>query len=96
MQALCPGFTVTDFHRRLGYDTGSDFFNNFMSAEFVVRESLRDFRKGRVVSVPGWKYKILVAVPRFLPRRLYYALVSRVRRSQRSRGGAPIEGIAKG
>jgi uncharacterized protein len=96
VQALCPGFTVTDFHRRLGYDTGSDFFKDFMSAEFVVRTSLRDFRKGKVVSVPGWKYRVLINTPRFLPRRLYYALVTWVRRSQRLRGGAPIAGLEKG
>lgn len=95
VQALCPGFTITEFHRRLGYDTGSAFFKGFMSAEFVVRESLRDFAKGKVVSVPGWRYKLLVHIPRILPRRLYYAAVARTRRSQRRRGGAPIEGMER-
>jgi hypothetical protein len=67
-----------------------------MKAEFVVRTSLRDLRRGKVVSVPGWKYRILVVVPRFLPRRMYYALVAWVRRSLRARGGAPIDSMERG
>jgi len=75
VQVLCPGFTRSDFHSRLGYDTSGDFFRNFMSAEAVVDKSLRDLRKGIVVSIPGLRYKIAAFVPHLLPRRLYYWIV---------------------
>lgn len=75
VQALCPGFTRSDFHSRLGYDTSGDFFKHFMSAEEVVDKSLRDLHKGIVVSIPGLRYKIAAFVPHLLPRRLYYWIV---------------------
>lgn len=76
LQALCPGFTISDFHGRLGYDTSGDFFKRFMTAEDVVDRSLRDLGRGKVVCVPGVKYRFgLVFVPRLIPRRLFYRLV---------------------
>jgi hypothetical protein len=75
VQVLCPGFTRSDFHSRLGHDTSGDFFRHFMSAEAVVHKSLHDLRKGIVVSIPGLRYKIAAFVPHLLPRRLYYWIV---------------------
>lgn len=86
LQALCPGFTRSDFHSRLGYDTSGEFFRNFMSAEEVVDKSLRDLRKGIVVSIPGLRYKIAAFVPHLLPRRLYYWIVLKTRGRRGSLG----------
>jgi short-subunit dehydrogenase len=91
VQALCPGFTVTDFHRRMGYDTTAEFFKNFMSAEEVVSTSLRDLEKGKVVSIPGMKYKLAALLSRYLPRRLMYVGASSVRRRQHAEGGLPVK-----
>lgn len=61
-QALCPGFTYTEFH-----DVG-DFedFNRdkipkamWMESETVVRKSLRALKRGKVVYVPGTVNKIV-------------------------------------
>ncbi len=87
VQALCPGFTITDFHRRLGYDTTAEFFRGFMTADVVVDASLRDLEKGKVVSIPGVRYKLAVAVSRFLPRRMMYRAAGEVRKWQRAAGG---------
>ena len=75
VQSLCPGFTISDFHRRMGLDTTGDFFRGFMSAEEVVETSLRDLQKGKVISIPGLKYKLAARVPGFLPRPLFYRVV---------------------
>jgi short-subunit dehydrogenase len=75
VQALCPGFTTTDFHRRMGVDTSHHSFRRFMTAEKVVRASLKGLRKGSVLCVPGIQYKIAVLAVRVFPRPLYYAIV---------------------
>jgi uncharacterized protein len=87
LQALCPGFTRSDFHSRLGYDTSGDFFKHFMSAEEVVDISLRDLRRGVIVSVPGLRYKVAAFVPHLLPRRLYYWIVLKRHEYRRNTGG---------
>jgi hypothetical protein len=46
-----------------------------MSAEEVVEISLRDLRRGKIVSIPGLQYKVAAFLPRLLPRRLYYWIV---------------------
>jgi short-subunit dehydrogenase len=74
VQVLCPGFTISDFHKKLGYDTSGTFFRSFMSAEKVVDTSLRALKRGKVVCIPGLKYKIAAFVPRIIPRSLMYFL----------------------
>ena len=76
-QTLCPGFTLSDFHTKLGYATNDPRFAGFMSAEKVVEISLRDLAKGRVVSVPGLQYKLAAVLAPILPRRLLYWLASK-------------------
>lgn len=63
VQALCPGFTRTEFHH-------TDEFKKhkarrypgflWMSAEEVVRQSLEALGNGQVVVVPGLLYRALV------------------------------------
>ena len=78
VQVLCPGYTATEFHARLGYDTSGAFFRNFMSAEEVVDISLRYLHKGKVVCIPGLKYRLAVLLPHLIPRPLLYKLTLRV------------------
>jgi short-subunit dehydrogenase len=80
-QALCPGFTRSEFHRRMQAppDQVPDFM--WMSAASVVRASLRSLdRRGPVVCVPGLRYKVLVCLIRLLPRRAIGWVASRRRR----------------
>ncbi|MFC0115529.1 SDR family NAD(P)-dependent oxidoreductase [Kibdelosporangium aridum] len=67
VMALIPGFTRTEFHDRAGDEKQT--FPNFMwlSAEQVVNECMTDLAHGRVRSIPGWQYKVLVGVTRLLP-----------------------------
>jgi uncharacterized protein len=68
-QALCPGFTRTEFHQRMQVRTEDQPSFSWLSASGVVGESLRSLdRGGPVVCVPGLGYKALVPLIRVLPR----------------------------
>ena len=67
--AVCPGFVHTNFHERLGLPPGEEGISDWMwlDAPTVVRESLRDAARGKAVSIPSLRYKVLVALVRVLP-----------------------------
>jgi uncharacterized protein len=78
VQALCPGFTRTEFHQRMGPGTGDRPRLLWMSAESVVRASLRQLdRRGPVICVPGLRYRLLLAALHLVPRRLLGRLTGR-------------------
>jgi len=79
--AVCPGFTHTNFHERMGMEPGREGVPGWMwlDARDVVAESLRDVARGKSVSVPSVRYKALVALTRVLPDRLVVATASRGR-----------------
>jgi len=80
VQALCPGYTHTEFHDVLKVDRSKIMTPGWwMTAEDVVAESLRGFSEGRLLVIPGWRYRAVVAFTRLLPRRLMLAAVARVR-----------------
>lgn len=70
VQALCPGFTYSEFHERAGMNHASIPKSLWLTAEFVVAESLRGFDRGQTVVVPGWRYKVIVVLMRTFPGRL--------------------------
>ncbi|MFI6821233.1 SDR family NAD(P)-dependent oxidoreductase [Micromonospora sp. NPDC050187] len=74
VMALCPGFTRTEFHQRAGIDISSMPGWIWLDADAVIDEGLRDLRKGRLVSVPDWKYKLAVVALRHTPQRLLHRL----------------------
>lgn len=91
LQALCPGFTTTDFHGRIGMTIHPSLRRHFMAPEPVVERSLRDLARGKVVSIPGVRNRLAAFVARSLPRPLWYALVRRF-----SMKGRRLRGIVDG
>jgi hypothetical protein len=79
--ALCPGFTHTNFHERMGLAPGHEGVPAFMwlDARDVVREGLRDAARGRAVSIPSLRYKAIVAVAGLLPSALTSGVARRGR-----------------
>ncbi|WP_329570005.1 SDR family NAD(P)-dependent oxidoreductase [Kitasatospora sp. NBC_01266] len=65
--ALCPGFTRTEFHQRAGMGTKNVPSWAWLAADRVVDEALRDLARGRSLSVPSKRYKLVVAIARLLP-----------------------------
>lgn len=67
--AVLPGFIRTSFHERLGVERPGPGWV-WLSAQQVVAASLRDARRGKVVSIPGASYGLAARIARFVPRSL--------------------------
>jgi short-subunit dehydrogenase len=67
IQALCPGFTYTEFHDAMGVDRAKIAKPLWMTAEFVVDESLKALEKRQLFVIPGRKYRWGVALASLLP-----------------------------
>ena len=76
VQALCPGFTVTEFHDTLGVDRGQIPAWLWMSSEEIVDGSLRGLERNKVVVIPGRKYRAAATLMKHLP----WAIARRLRR----------------
>lgn len=67
VQALCPGFTITEFHDAMGVNRANIPSFLWLQADRVVRDSLRGFDRGKVIVIPGKRYQALVMFLRHLP-----------------------------
>jgi short-subunit dehydrogenase len=65
VQALCPGFTYTEFHDVINMDRKIVPKFMWISADRVVSTSLKALPRGRVIVVPGWQYRLIVALAHF-------------------------------
>jgi len=75
VQALTPGFTVTEFHSRLGADFAAEQ-QRWMRPDELVDLSLKALGKGKVVYIPGMKRRLLLKTVHALPRRFYYRMMN--------------------
>lgn len=75
VQALCPGYTLTEFHDVLNLDrkTMSPRWM-WLNAERVVDDSLKGLERGKLIVVPGLPYKVAVALLTTMPNWLRVAL----------------------
>ena len=85
VQALCPGYVITDFHEKIGLDP-DEFYQKSglmraLTPEYTVRQSLVDLRQGKIVSVPGWNYRLIIMLLRRLPLNWLY---TRARKGDKS------------
>lgn len=80
VQALCPGFTHTEFHARMDFDQrGAAPAWMWLSADDVVETSLRQYESnGPVICIPGAQYKAIVFLARHLPLWVKQLLTQRV------------------
>lgn len=74
IMALLPGFTRTEFLDRAGVDLANLPEWTWLRAEHVVATALRDLNRGRYVSVPSLRYKVVAWGLRHLPRPLLLPL----------------------
>jgi uncharacterized protein len=80
VQALCPGYTRSEFHDALGMDRKLIADSLWMSAEEVVAESLAGLDRGKLVVVPGWRYRLLAFLLKHAPRWLLQPIAVRQQR----------------
>jgi short-subunit dehydrogenase len=83
MQALCPGFTYTEFHDVARMDRKVIPGPMWLRAENVVAESLRGLDRGKLFVVPGWMYKLIVGLVPALPRIIRDPIILRYSRRRR-------------
>jgi short-subunit dehydrogenase len=69
LMALCPGAVKTEFNARAGIPDALTPNWRWITAEAVVNSALRDLRRGRRVSIPTLRYKLLALLLRHLPHR---------------------------
>ncbi|OHV04614.1 SDR family NAD(P)-dependent oxidoreductase [Mycobacterium talmoniae] len=74
VHAVCPGFVHTEFHQRAGIDMAAMPSFLWLEVDDVVRESLADIARGKVISIPGVQYKAITTAGRMVPRTLVRAV----------------------
>ena len=77
IQALCPGFTDTEFHSRQGIAHSDSYLKRklfWKSPQQVVDKSLQSLNKKSVICIPGYFNRILYRINKLLPRTFYYKL----------------------
>jgi uncharacterized protein len=71
VQALCPGFTYSEFHDAMGVSrkalAGSSLW---MRPEYVVDQSLEGLGRRKLFVIPGWHYRLLTAILSKMPAAL--------------------------
>ncbi|OSC38114.1 SDR family NAD(P)-dependent oxidoreductase [Mycobacterium decipiens] len=78
VHAVCPGYVRTEFHGRAGVDVADVPSFAWLEVDDVVRESLADIARGKVISIPSIRYKCLAATGRLAPRGLFRAATGRL------------------
>jgi short-subunit dehydrogenase len=77
VSVLCPGPTESNFSRVARGDRGREFKTPKMSSLAVAIAGHRAFRRDQCICVPGVSNKMLVNLPRILPRAVVRKLVGR-------------------
>ncbi len=71
VQALCPGFTHSEFHARMRVDKGNIPSWLWLSPESVVDASLAACANGGpAVLIPTWRYRVITALAQWVPHAL--------------------------
>jgi short-subunit dehydrogenase len=80
LMALCPGFVRTEFHERAGMGTDNIPGWMWLDADKLVATALVDLSRGKSLSVPDPRYKVLMGVVKVTPRALLGGVTSRTGR----------------
>jgi uncharacterized protein len=68
VQALCPGYTYSEFHHRINLDPARVASPGWWhTAEDVVEQSIDGLSKRKLFVIPGWRYRVLTALVTRVP-----------------------------
>lgn len=79
VSALCPGLTWSEFHDVTGTRQQMAKLPRWvwLDPDEVVREAIDAVERGRVLAIPGWRYRLAYALYRHLPDRMLLGLMRR-------------------
>ena len=71
--SVCPGYTITNFHRASGVQDEMDRVPSFMKKEAVriAKEAVNATLKGEKICIPTRTYKVIVFLLKLLPHSLF-------------------------
>lgn len=82
--ALCPGFTYSEFHDVTGTRARMRVSPTmWLQAADVARAGIDGNERGKVLVVPGWRYRLMHAIVKLLPHRLAMGLMAKNSRKVR-------------
>ena len=70
ISCLCPGTVKTEFLDKAGIKKKEISKNNMMTAKEVARLAYRDFNRGKLIIIPGFKNKLIIGINKIIPRSL--------------------------
>ncbi len=85
VQALCPGFTYSEFHDVLGIDRSTIPASWWLEAEYVVNRSLEGLERGELFVIPSFRYRNLVRLIRLAPDGMRRRLTLKYARRRRAK-----------
>ncbi len=82
--AVLPGWVSTEWHERAGVRTSTIPDWLWITPEQVARTAMRDVERGRVISIPTVRYRIIGWIARYLPRRTIRGISARLASRRRA------------
>lgn len=70
ISCLCPGLVRTSFQEKSGIKKKESAKKALMTPKEVAKIAYKDFKKGKLIIIPGFKNKIIIIVNKFMPRSL--------------------------
>ncbi|MBT2507119.1 SDR family oxidoreductase [Streptomyces sp. ISL-98] len=80
LMALCPGFVRTEFHERAGMGTDNIPGWMWLDADKLVAAAMGDLARGKSLSVPDPRYKVVMGAVKLVPRGLLGGITSKTGR----------------
>ena len=87
ISCLCPGPVKTTFQDKAGIKKSESAKKYLMDAEEVAKVSYKDFKKGKLIIIPGMKNKLLVIGNKLLPRRISRKIILKTNKKQGEKYG---------
>lgn len=70
VSCLCPGPVKTSFQEKSGIRKKSAAKKALMTPKYVAEVAYRDFKKGKLIIIPGFKNKLIITLNKLIPRSL--------------------------
>lgn len=83
VQALCPGFTYSEFHDVLKMDRSLIPRGLWLQAEYVVNASLDGLERGELFVIPSLRYRAIVRLMNLAPNWMRWPLTIKFARRRR-------------